>query len=88
MEMMMKNLDEEFESAFTESMIKHILEQMGLEFDEEFFAGLDFNAPDFQTKFQERLFEYKQRQKELKKRKPRSKKHFLLIKNLLNYTKA
>jgi hypothetical protein len=69
-----EDLDDEFESAFTESMIKHILEQMGLEFDEEFFAGLDFNAPDFQTKFQERLFEYKQRQKESEEKETKKQK--------------
>ena len=65
--------DDEFEDdVFDESdfielekeMLLDRLRDMGLEVDKEILEGLDLSDPDFQEKFQQRLFEHAHKQKE------------------------
>ncbi len=57
----------EMADEFAKNLITEMLKDIGLDVDEEFFEGLDPNDADFQDKFQERLFEYSEHQKNTEK---------------------
>jgi hypothetical protein len=52
----------EMADNFAKELIRGMLNDIGLEVDEDFFEGLNPEDIDFQDKFQERLFEYKEKQ--------------------------
>ncbi|MGX1022935.1 hypothetical protein [Psychroflexus sp. MBR-150] len=66
-----ENDDDEFGDSFAKSiekeMIKHMLENMGVDLEDEFFKDIDLNDPNFQDKFKARFFEYKEKQQETEK---------------------
>jgi len=63
--------DDEFfndnDDQFAKQLIKQMLNDIGLEVDDEFFDDLNPNDPNFEDKFQERLFEYTENQKNTEK---------------------
>lgn len=63
--------DDEFVKAmaddFAKNLIKEMLRDAGLDVDESFFEGLDSSDPDFDEKFQKRLYEYSEQQKNTEK---------------------
>lgn len=65
---------EEFEDEFQKQIIRQMLNDMGLEVDDDFFEGLNTNDPNFELKFQQRVFEYAKKEQEEQDRKEKSKK--------------
>lgn len=57
----------EMADDFAKNLIKEMLRDAGLDVDESFFEGLDSSDPDFEEKFQKRLYEYSEQQKNTEK---------------------
>lgn len=57
----------EMADDFAKNLIKEMLRDAGLDVDESFFEGLDSSDPDFDEKFQKRLYEYSEQQKNTEK---------------------
>ena len=72
-----KDIDEnfkDFSKEFEFGMIKMMLENMGIEVDDDFFEGLDPSAEDFQLKLQERILAYTKEREENEKREEKRQK--------------
>lgn len=65
---------DEFTDQFAKELITEMLNNMGIEVDDDFFQGLDPRAPDFNDKFQERLYEYSEKQKRTQKAEDKKNK--------------